>query len=515
MLITTTMTFFVIRYGWKYPWWLCVAATGFFFVVDFVFFAANVVKVLDGGWFPLLIGAVMFTLMMTWKQGRKLMSREPARRRDRPRRASSSRSSSARRRASPGTAVFLVSEPGPDAERAAAQPEAQQGAARAQPVRHRARTTRCPWIALRQALRDRAARQRLLAGDAALRLQERARRARGAGAAATAAACSVDEMETSYFLSRDIVIPTLGGGMALWREKLFASMHRNAAAAADFLSLPTNRSSSWAKVRSEPSGAGSQTALKLPTMKLLFVADPLETLQDLQGHDLRDDARGRGARPRALRLRAEGPGLAARRPRQRARARDRAGRRRAAPPGSSRPAAPASMALADADAVLMRKDPPFDSEYFYATHLLEQAEREGARVFNSPRALRDHPEKLAILEFPQFIAPTIVTRDAAGDQALPRRAPRHRPEAARRHGRHGHLPRRRRRPQPRQHHRDAQPRRRDDGDGAALPDRDRRRRQAHPRHRRRAGAVLRWRASRRAARSAATSPSAARASRSR
>jgi glutathione synthase len=61
----------------------------------------------------------------------------------------------------------------------------------------------------------------------------------------------------------------------------------------------------------------------------------------------------------------------------------------------------------------MRKDPPFDSEYFYATHLLGHAEREGARVFNKPAALRDHPEKLAILEFPQFIAPTLVTRDAA------------------------------------------------------------------------------------------------------
>jgi glutathione synthase len=66
----------------------------------------------------------------------------------------------------------------------------------------------------------------------------------------------------------------------------------------------------------------------------------------------------------------------------------------------------------DFDAVVMRKDPPFDSEFFYATHLLEQAEREGARVFNKPRALRDHPEKLAILEFPQFIGPTLVTRDA-------------------------------------------------------------------------------------------------------
>jgi glutathione synthase len=69
-------------------------------------------------------------------------------------------------------------------------------------------------------------------------------------------------------------------------------------------------------------------------------------------------------------------------------------------------------ALRDFGAVLMRKDPPFDSEYFYATHLLEQAEREGAKVFNKPRALRDHPEKLAIMEFQQFISPTLVTRDA-------------------------------------------------------------------------------------------------------
>ena len=72
----------------------------------------------------------------------------------------------------------------------------------------------------------------------------------------------------------------------------------------------------------------------------------------------------------------------------------------------------ARTALKDFSAVLMRKDPPFDSEYFYATHLLEQAEREGARVFNKPRALRDHPEKLAIMEFPQFIGPTLVTRRA-------------------------------------------------------------------------------------------------------
>jgi glutathione synthase len=70
------------------------------------------------------------------------------------------------------------------------------------------------------------------------------------------------------------------------------------------------------------------------------------------------------------------------------------------------------------DAVMMRKDPPFDSEYFYATHLLEQAEREGAKVFNKPSALRNHPEKLAILEFAQFISPTLVTRDAQAIRAF-------------------------------------------------------------------------------------------------
>ena len=74
--------------------------------------------------------------------------------------------------------------------------------------------------------------------------------------------------------------------------------------------------------------------------------------------------------------------------------------------------------LAGFDAILMRKDPPFDSEYFYSTHLLEQAEREGAKVFNKPRALRDHPEKLAILEFPQFIGPTLVTRSAQNIRAF-------------------------------------------------------------------------------------------------
>lgn len=67
--------------------------------------------------------------------------------------------------------------------------------------------------------------------------------------------------------------------------------------------------------------------------------------------------------------------------------------------------------LADLDAVMMRKDPPFDLEYLYATHLLDLAEREGARVFNRPRGIRDYNEKLAIAKFAEYTAPTLVTRD--------------------------------------------------------------------------------------------------------
>jgi glutathione synthase len=90
-------------------------------------------------------------------------------------------------------------------------------------------------------------------------------------------------------------------------------------------------------------------------------------------------------------------------------------------------APPQEAPLAEFDAVLMRKDPPFDAEYLTSTWLLELAQREGAKVFNNPRALRDHSEKLAIAEFPRFTAPSLVTRlerglqdfiDANGDVVL-------------------------------------------------------------------------------------------------
>jgi KUP system potassium uptake protein len=238
MTITTVMTFFVIRYAWKLPLPLCLAATGFFFVVDIVFFAANAVKVVEGGWFPLLIGAGMFTLMVTWKAGRRLLAarlREEAIELE-PFLESIFISPPLR---VPGTAVFLSAEAG-------STPFALLHNLKHNKVLHEQNLFvtvlhhEVPWIGF-----DRRCQIEPLGHDCwqvtlhfgfkndpdvpeALKLLQ------GRGVV-------LDDMETSYFLSRDTVVPTFGGGMAMWREKLFASMHRNAAAAADFLNLPTNR----------------------------------------------------------------------------------------------------------------------------------------------------------------------------------------------------------------------------------------------------------------------------------
>ena len=237
MLITTVLTFFVIRYAWKYPLPLCIAATGFFFVVDLAFWASNLLKLFEGGWFPLLIGAAVFVLMITWNDGRRLLNESlrsdaillsdfleavfvaPPLRVD-------------------GTAVFMTAEPG-------TVPNALLHNLKHNKILHQqnlfvtVRSHEVPRIDASQRLdvtplghdcwqvlvnfgfKDEPNLPRALAG-----LQGPSQ--------------ALDPMSTSYFLSRDIVIPTIGGGMATWREKLFAQMHHNASAAAEFLNLPTN-----------------------------------------------------------------------------------------------------------------------------------------------------------------------------------------------------------------------------------------------------------------------------------
>ncbi|MCU0774687.1 MAG: potassium transporter Kup, partial [Ideonella sp.] len=225
MLITTTMTFFVIRYAWKLPLALCLGATGLFFAVDALFLAANAVKVLDGGWFPLLIGAVMFILMTTWQHGRRLMA-------DRVREDALDLRSfldaifvSPPARV-PGTAVFLVAEPG-------LAPNALMHNLKHNKVLHEqnlfvhVQHHEVPWIGF-----DRRVEVEPLGRDCwAVTLHfgfkndpdvpQALALLRGRG-------CQLEDMDTSYFLSRDTVLPVFGrraaDGMWLWREKLFASM---------------------------------------------------------------------------------------------------------------------------------------------------------------------------------------------------------------------------------------------------------------------------------------------------
>ena len=237
MLITTVLTFFVLRYGWRYPLVLCVASTGCFFVIDLAFFSSNLLKLFQGGWFPLLIGGAVFTLTMTWKRGRQLLNDKLLSD------AIDLRSFLDAVFVSPptrveGTAVFLSAEQG-------VVPNALLHNLKHNKVLHAQNlfVTVCnheePWVGL-----DRRLQIEALGHDCwqvtihygfkndpdvprALQLL------RGHG-------CAVEPMTTSYFLSRDTVIPSFGGGMAPWREKLFAQMHRNASAAADFLHLPNN-----------------------------------------------------------------------------------------------------------------------------------------------------------------------------------------------------------------------------------------------------------------------------------
>jgi KUP system potassium uptake protein len=237
MLITTVLTFFVIRYSWKYPLWLCIGATSLFFVVDLAFFASNMMKLFDGGWFPLAIGGAIFTLMLTWKDGRHLLNKKlqadaidlgsfldavfispPVR--------------------VEGTAVFLTAEPG-------TVPNALLHNLKHNKVLHEnnlfvtVRHHEVPWIGLDKRLEIEALGHDCWQvvihygfkndPDVPKALQH----IKGRG-------CELDAMTTSYFLSRDTVIPSMGQDMSYWREKLFAQMHRNASAAADYLNLPNN-----------------------------------------------------------------------------------------------------------------------------------------------------------------------------------------------------------------------------------------------------------------------------------
>jgi len=237
MMITTMLTFFVVRYRWHYPLALCLLATGFFFAIDFVFWASNLLKLWDGGWFPLAIGAAVYLLMGTWKDGRALLNSKIQAD------AMDLRSFLDAVFVAPpvrvdGTAVFLTAAAG-------TVPNALLHNLKHNKVLHETNlfvtvhNHERPWIGL-----DKRIEIERLGHDCWQVLihygfkndpdvPKALQQLKGRGV-------SLDPMLTSYFLSRDTVVPTLGDEMAQWREKLFAQMHHNASSAADFLNLPNN-----------------------------------------------------------------------------------------------------------------------------------------------------------------------------------------------------------------------------------------------------------------------------------
>ena len=239
MLVTSFLTFFVIRYGWGYPLALCIVATGFFAAIDLAFLSAAMFKILEGGWFPLALGILIFIVMTTWRAGRAILFRRQ-REQSIPLKPFLDSLFLAPPQRVPGTAVFLTAQPD-------ATPHAMLHNLNHNKVLHErvifltVEIHDVPWVPFE----DRVELRRLGHGCFAMTVRYGfMNRPDVPNALSIAAAQGFDfeMMETSFFLSRDTVVPvSADSGMALWREKLFAAMARNAGNAADYFNIPANR----------------------------------------------------------------------------------------------------------------------------------------------------------------------------------------------------------------------------------------------------------------------------------
>jgi KUP system potassium uptake protein len=240
MLVDTILTFFVIRFSWGYPLILCVFSTVFFLIVDLSFFGSTLTKIDDGGWFPLLIGGGVFTVMATWRRGREILF-------DRLRKSSvplepflESLFRQPPERV-PGTAVFLTATP--DVTPHALLHNLNHNKVLLEHVVFLTVEFRdVPWVAFTERVKC----ERL--GHGCWRVRVRYGFMNRPDVTRALDLCSAmglecNLMETSFFLSREKIVPVAGGPstMALWRERMFAAMARNAGNITDYFNIPTNR----------------------------------------------------------------------------------------------------------------------------------------------------------------------------------------------------------------------------------------------------------------------------------
>jgi KUP system potassium uptake protein len=237
MLITTVLTFFVIRDGWGYPLPVAVAATGVFLAFDLLLVVSCSLKFWEGGWFPLVLGVAIFTIMATWRRGRELLIENI--RRDDPELLPFITALAADRvQRAPRTAVYAVANPD-------TVPQALMHNLKHNQVLHERNLILTvvfhdvPWIPFE----ERVQVTPLVPGFWKVQVNYGFINTPDIPKALELCASHglpINLFETSYFLSREIVVPTKGAGMAHWREALFALMSRNAGSVADFFRLPNN-----------------------------------------------------------------------------------------------------------------------------------------------------------------------------------------------------------------------------------------------------------------------------------
>ncbi|MGI4842883.1 MAG: potassium transporter Kup [Janthinobacterium lividum] len=238
MMATTILTFFVTRYRWHLPLVVCVGATGFFLVIDVLLFSSTTLKLLHGGWFPLLLGTILLTLMLTWKRGRELVF-ENLEKHAIPLDAFMESLFVAPPARVPGTALFLRGE-SDGVPHALLHNLSHNKVLHERVVFLTVHMREVPWVPADEQVEVVELGHNCFQLDVQYGFKDEPdipgilRQCGGLG-------LSFEMMETSFFIARQTVISAPGGGMAPWREHLFVMLSRNARAAADYYQIPPNR----------------------------------------------------------------------------------------------------------------------------------------------------------------------------------------------------------------------------------------------------------------------------------
>ncbi|HJV73674.1 MAG TPA: KUP/HAK/KT family potassium transporter, partial [Noviherbaspirillum sp.] len=238
MLMTTILTFFVVRYGWKYSAFVAWTATSFFLAIDLAFFSANTLKILHGGWFPLALGAVAMLVMTTWKDGRHLVYENLQRHLVPLHDFLQSLFIGTPTRVE-GTAVFFRAE-GDGVPHAMLHNLLHNKILHERTVFLTVKNEDIPRVPSSQRVQVENLGHNCFQVNIHYGFMDE-RDIPQALSQCKEVGLDLDPMQTSYFIARQNVIPRVGSGMALWREALFATMSRNARDAADYYRVPANR----------------------------------------------------------------------------------------------------------------------------------------------------------------------------------------------------------------------------------------------------------------------------------